>query len=955
MFGGSSKTLMLGLVFLLVVSTAPAQQGSVGSLRGRVVDQLGALVGGASVTVIAADGKEQKAQSSREGTFTIEKLTPGTYTLKVTATGFAPYDSPDIVVVNGRTTSIDVSLAVTVSERVTVANEPAVNTDPDANASATVLKGSDIDALPSNSQELAAALQALAGPSAGPNGGEIFIDGFSGGKLPPRDTIREIRINQNPFSSEFDRLGLGRIEIFTKPGTETFQGETAFEFEDESLNSRNPFARNRPPFQVRNWDGSLSGPLIKNAASFFVDVERVASDNNSLINAIILGPTLNALPLQFAVLTPTKDVEVDTRFDFKLNDNNTVVARYAYSRSKTLNAGLGGFDLPSRAYNAQSSDHTVRITETSVINPTVVNESRFQYIRRRNSQGNDDQTPTIRVLDSFNSGGPNTGLAFSNDDRFELQNFTSFLRGLHTLKVGLRLRQVRLADSSPGNFAGTFTFTSLVQYRNTILDLPGALPTQFSIAGGQPEARVSQTDLGLFVQDDWRVRPDLTLSMGLRYEAQTNVSQQFNFAPRFGFAYAPGTGGKNKPVVVFRGGVGIFYDRFGESFTLQSNRYNGVNQQQFIVTDPVILSSVVFTQTGVSNVPTVAQLEAFAQPQTTRVVATDLRVPYTIQSAIGFETQLPGKTTLSVSYVNAQTRRLLRSRNVNAPINGVRPNPATGNIYQYEATGRFNQNQLILVLRSNISETVSLFSNYAFGGAQSDSDGAGTFPANSYDLSNEYGRAALDVRHRFVVGGNLTVPQQIILSPFITFRSGVPFNITTGTDLNADALFTDRPAFATDLSEFGIVNSRFGAFDPTPDPGDQIIPRNYGRGPKFFIINLRASREFGFGGGGKKEVEQNQGGGGGRGGINNPLGVGAPRPAPAQNDDDDEEESRYKLELSLQVRNLFNHTNPAAPVGNLRSSLFGQSTSLAGGFGFGGGGSSAAGNRRLIFEVQFSF
>ncbi len=193
--------------------------------------------------------------------------------------------------------------------------------------------------------------------------------------------------------------------------------------------------------------------------------------------------------------------------------------------------------------------------------------------------------------------------------------------------------------------------------------------------------------------------------------------------------------------------------------------------------------------------PTIQSLTAFAQPQTTLVVVSDVQPPYTVQTALSVERGLPFKTTLSASYVKTQTRRVLLSRNINAPLNGVRLIPNAGNVFQYEPTGRFNQNRLIFNARSNFSERVSIFANYSFGGAKSDSDGAGTFPANSYDLSGEYGNAALDIRRRFVIGGNVSMPLGVRLSPFITFRSGVPFNITTGTDTNGDTLFNERAKF----------------------------------------------------------------------------------------------------------------------------------------------------------------
>lgn len=941
----------------LPAGAANGQQPAGGTVRGEVVDPSGALVRGATVTLVSANGAERSVVANQIGAFQINNLAAGPYTARAAADGFAPYEKTEVEIFAGRTTSLRIALEVTIAERVSVGSEQPVNTDPEANASATVLRESDIQALPDDPTELAAALQALAGPGAGPNGGEVFVDGFSGGRLPPRDTIREIRINQNPFSSEFDRMGLGRIEIFTRPGTEEWGGEVEGEFEDESLNSRNPFAANRPPFQLRNFSADLSGPIVKKRASFFIDFEIENIDNNALINALTLDPNLNVTPFQLAVLASAKNFEFSPRIDVQLNENHTLVGRYFFESSSLKNAGLGGFDLPSRAYVTSDSEHTLRLTDTLLISPSLINEARFQYIRRRAAQEGNDTAPTIRVLDAFTSGGANVGRAFANEDRFELQNYDSFLRGKHALKFGVRLRRFRLSDSSPRNFAGTFTFTSLDQYRNTILNTPGAFPTQFSIAGGDPQATVRQTDVGLFVQDDWRVNPQLTLSLGLRYENQTNISSNTNFAPRFGFAYAPGAGGNSKAKTVFRGGFGVFYDRFGESLTLQALRFNGINQQQFVVTDPAILDAVVFTQSGsVSNVPTVQSLTAFAQPQTTRVVAPDLHAPYTMQTVFGVERQLPLKSTLSVSYVNAQTRHLLRSRNINAPIVGVRPNPNAGNIFQYESTGRFNQNLLIFNLRSNFSESVSLYANYGFGQAKSDSDGAGTFPADSYDLSGEYGRAALDIRHRFVIGGSYTGPLGLRFNPFITFRSGVPFNITTGSDTNGDTLFTERPAFATNLSDAGNIPTRFGVFDLTPEAGATVIPRNYGRGPEFFLVNLRLTKEFGFGGG-KKESSATpgpSGGGGGggrnRGGINSPYGsTGAP-----QRGGDDDDESPYKLEFSVQIRNLFNHTNGGTPVGNLRSGFFGEPVSLGGGFGFGGGGQSA-GNRRIRFEVQFSF
>ncbi len=476
LFRGAGPLLAV-LALFISVSAQQAGAQQTGTIRGKVVDSVGALIGGAAATAVNETGAEKTAQANQEGSFTIGGLAAGKYTLRVSAAGFANYENTGVIVEAGKSVSLDIALDIAAQEiKVDVDQNQAVGTDPEATAGAIVLKDKDLEALPDDPDELAAALQALAGPGAGPNGGEIFIDGFSGGRLPPRNTIREIRINQNPFSSEYDRLGFGRIEILTKPGTDKYRGELEFEFEDETFNSRNPFAPNRAPFQVRNIDGNLGGPLIKKRASFFFDIEYQATDNNALINALILDPGLNVVPFQLAVRTPSKDFEFSPAIDLKINENNTLVARYNFSRSNSENSGLGGFDLLSRAYNTHNSDQSIRLTETAIVSPTVINEARFQYIRRSSRQEGDASNPTVRVNDAFTGGGANVGFGFSDEDRFEFQNNMSVLRGRHAFKFGIRWRFNKSDNASPNNFAGTYTFTTLDQYRNTILNSPGAIP-----------------------------------------------------------------------------------------------------------------------------------------------------------------------------------------------------------------------------------------------------------------------------------------------------------------------------------------------------------------------------------------------------------------------------------------------------------------------------------------------
>ena len=496
---GVSGLRVCGWALLVVFLGAAAVYGqqSQATLRGQVADALGGVVVGASVTAVDAAGVERAATTDEEGRYAIPSLAPGRYTVRVAAPGFTTYENAEVELTAGRTDPLDVVLTVAIEEEVvTVTAESDVTTDPEASASAVVLRGTDLDSLPDDPDGLAEALQALAGPAAGVDGeAQIYLDGFTGGRLPPKESIREIRVNRNPFSAEYDRLGYGRVEIFTKPGTDRFRGQTFFNFNDEALNSRSPFAERRADYQARRYGGNLSGPIRKGKASFFFDFERRETDDNEVVRAVVLDDDLLPTPFVTTVVTPARRTTFSPRLDWQLNPTNTLVARYTFETNRREGEGVGGFNLPERAYDVEETEHTVQLTHTAVLNQSVINETRFQYERGRRRQEGGAPAVTIRVVDAFTRGGSQVGLSFNDEDRFELQNYTSFARGNHSVKAGARLRHVRLRDVSPQNFAGTFTFESLE-------DFAEGSPSQFSLSAGDPETRLTQTDFSPFVQDD---------------------------------------------------------------------------------------------------------------------------------------------------------------------------------------------------------------------------------------------------------------------------------------------------------------------------------------------------------------------------------------------------------------------------------------------------------------------
>ncbi|HEV8370123.1 MAG TPA: TonB-dependent receptor [Pyrinomonadaceae bacterium] len=1032
------KRILVAIALCLsTVGIATAQQRN-GSLKGQVLDELGGAIVGVTVTAIDAKGVEKTVTTNDGGSYTINGLAPGRYALRAFNTGFGLYENAEVDVVAGKVLQLDITLKVTIEEQKVTVDESgsAVNTEPENNAGAVVLKGADIDALPDDPDDLAAALQALAGPSAGPNGGQIFIDGFTGGRLPPRSSIREIRINSNPFSAEYDRLGFGRIEILTRPGTDRYRGQASFNFNDDALNARNPFSKvsTRPPIQTRQYGANFGGPISKRKASFFVDFDKRDVDDEALVVAKVLDSNNHIVDFNQTVPIPSRRTSFSPRIDFQINANNTLVARYSYAKTTRL-TGVGLFSLPSRAYDTGNTEHTIQFTETSIINKTIVNETRFQFDHDTNAQTADNSIPTIDVQEAFTGGGSQVGQSNSTTNEWELSNNTSFALGQHSLKVGGRLRSVDISQFSPQNFGGTYTFfgggfgprltaddqvdqvnpgtvsiTSIERYRRTQVFLAqgktgpeirllGGGASQFRLSAGNPETEVRQWDFGGFGQDDWKLRPNFTLSLGLRYENQGNIDSHLNFAPRLGFAWSPG-GQKSKTVV--RGGYGVFYERVSENLTMQANRLNGVNQQQFTVLNPDFFPVI----------PSPATLVSFSVPGSVYRLANDLQAPYTLQSVISMERQLPHNLTLATSYINIRTLHVLRTRPLNAPLpgtfvpgvpgSGVRPlncadfiptniNPSTiCNVYEYESSGRYNQNQFIVNFNSRFSRNASLNAYYVLAKANSDADGTGSLPANPYDLSTEYGRASGDIRHRFVMTGNFRAPWGISLNPFIIVQSGRPFNITLGRDINGDTLNTERPALAPAgvncLDTLNFRCSPYGNFKLTFAPGDVMIPRNFAEGPGSTTVNLRVSKTWNFGSEGATAQNSNQqnrqggqgnegqraimgggmaggrgpggggpgGGGPGGGGAGGGRGGGGFGGGGGGFGGGGNAGSRYSLTFSLNFNNILNHTNLNNPIGNLGSSLFGTSTSTSGGFG-GFGGGNAAYNRRIDAQIRFSF
>ena len=417
------------------------------------------------------------------------------------------------------------------------------------------------------------------------------------------------------------------------------------------------------------------------------------------------------------------------------------------------------------------------------------------------------------------------------------------------------------------------------------------------------------------------------------------------------FAWAPGGGAGKRAKTVLRAGFGIFYDRFPLANTLTADRFNGIVQQQYVVTDPDFYP----------NLPPLSSLAGFQSTQVIQEINSHLRAPYIVQSALTLERQLPRNTTLAVTYTNSHGLHELRSEDINAPLpgtynpgvqgSGVFPLGHPGTVELMESSGLYNQNQVISNVNTKLNAGVSLFGFYVFNRAHSNTDGVGTFPANPYSFAGEYGPAATDVHHRVTVGGSINLKWAVRISPFVVMQSGAPFDITAGNDLYGTTLFNARPGIGADPTKPGLIPTPYGLLDPNPSPGERLLPRNFGRGPGQYNVNLRIAKVIGFGKErGASGAAPARSGGGGAG---NPLqaatgrGLGGLIGTPTT-------PHRFNLSIGLSIRNLLNHTNPGPIVGNITSPYFGFANQIAGGQN-GEGFYETANNRRLESQIKFTF
>jgi hypothetical protein len=954
----------------------PAAATSGTKVHGTITDPDGELIPGATITLTPTGSTKLSAvvqvQSGGDGTYSVT-VPAGSYSLMVTMPGFASYSAAGVKIPAVASTTLDASLQVgTQTQVINVdANALQLSVDPDANASSTVITGKDLEALSDDPDELSSELTALAGPSAGPNGGQIYVDGFTGGQLPPKSSIREIRINQNPFSAQYDRLGYGRIEVFTKPGTDKIHGSLQVFGNTAGFNAASPLESGVyiPPYHTVFTQGSLTGPISK-IASYSLGGYYRAIQDDAFTNAPIVVATAGSTTLcpagagcsvqstlQVSTNTPQTRYQITPRLDLALGTKNVLTTRFAFEQNTQNNQGIGNLVLPQAGYTNSSAETELQMSDTQTFSAKLINETRFEYDRSNSTTTPLSTLPGVSVSGAFTGGGSSSQNSTDHQDHYEVQNYTSIQLKNNFVRLGGRLRATREAQDANPDTNGVFTYSSLGNYASA-----SGAPSQFQFTQILvPKIDFTLADLGLYAEDEWKPKSNLTISYGLRYETQNHLNDHHDFAPRLSVSYGL-FNGKGAPKTVLRGGFGIFYDRFGQGNVLSLLKENGTNERVFTVDSvPAGCSPNTFNPSN----PGSCTAGTAANSQTVYSAASNLRTPYTIQDAIGADQQLGRYGTVSVNYIHSQGVHQLATQNIDFPDpyapQPVTPLPNGAKNYQYFTEGVFNQNQLTVNGHVQTSKWFSLFGYYALNSAHGDTSGGGSFIATPYNMAADYGRTSFDVRQRIFLGGSVTLPKYIQLSPFMIGQSGNPYNVTTGSDNNGDSIFNDRPVFgAPNGTPAGQAGSNTiagcGSFVQPPSSGTyKAVPVNYCTGPALFTLNLRLTKTFGFGPSTKPAQGDGQGGPGGGppgggghgGGSRGGGGGGGPMFGGGGGTSTGK---RYNLAVGLQVQNLFNNEDRAAPQASLSSPFFGQTTQLSG-----GPYTSDSAVRRITLQTSFNF
>ncbi len=768
------KIVKIGaLLGLLAGFVSPGFSQETGILSVSVADQESNLLINAKLTLQKGRANPKYVKQLRTSGVSPSIFTnvpPGEYRLEVELSGFQRYSQSVFVKEGENQLTIKLRIAEIIEEVDIGVNKQDKSLDPRDGAFSSILTREQIDNLPDDPKELRRELQRIAGPDA-----IIRVDGFSGGRLPHKSQIVSIKIIRSSFDAEFHSAGRSVVDIVTRAFDSGWSGALSFNFNDESLNARHPFAPVRASSQERLVWMNLDGPIIKNKASLSLFVSRKdAFESQNIVAAkpnLLINDTAKREASAFSG---------NVKLVYNLSKNHPLNVSLSTSRADLKNLGVGGFNLQERAFDSELRNHRIRASTSGFVGKRYLHEFRFQYMQDESELRSRSDLPTIIVLDAFSAGGGGIDNDI-NSRKISIAENLLFGFGRHSFKVGGFFEYEKLNLQTANNRNGTFTFSNLG-------DFARGTPSIFTQRFQTRRVEISQLQLGVFVQDDIKIHNSLLLSFGLRYELQNNLKDYNNFSPRAGFTWSPQTNG----ATVLRGGAGVYFNWLSAQSLSVIRGRDRTQPNELIVLNPSFPdASLPIMQKG--NLP-----ENFSQ------LSLEIKNPYVIVGSINVIRRLSNDSALRAVYKYERGIAQFRSRDINAPsATGIRPDVSLGRVLQAESSGISTRHALDIGYDTTLLKNLSFSANYTLSKVVSDTEGIFSLPSDNNNLKLDKSVSNEDRRHRLYSSLNWRVRRGVSFSTIFKTYSPRPFNVTTGTDDNGDTVFNDRPLGMSRNSERG--------------------------------------------------------------------------------------------------------------------------------------------------------
>jgi hypothetical protein len=906
---------LLGCTWLWA-ATAFAQAPATATLQVTVLDETRGVLPGASVTLARIDAADKAAEigptpASQQGQVKFENLVPGRYAIKAEFSGFQTRTLPDVRIRSGENKQVVVLQIDRVLSSVTVERDKqAAASDRDVTFG-TVLTREQIDALSDDPDELRRQLQDIAGP-----GATILVDSFEGRDLPPKALIKSIRVTRDQFAPEVHFAGELRIEILTQPGIGPVRGNVRSGFYDSLMDGENPLIDQTGPAQSWMYGIGLNGTLVSERASFNVNFNGQDSYSTPVVYAATPGgPLAGNVPAK----SPNDNYFFNGGLDYALTRDQVLRLHLQGSKFSTGNVGVGSYDLPGRAYSTEDSRFGLFLQQNGPLGRRFVLNTRMSIFGADSEANSALEEMTVLVTDAFNSGGAQrTGGTHARNYWFNSD--LDYVRGIHSMRTGLDVQVATYETNANSNYLGTYAFANLDAFN-------ARTPRSYTRRIGDPALSYSNVQGGVYFQDDIKIRKNFTVTGGVRYEAQTHVPDALNFAPRAGFTWAPFKGGKT----TLRGSWGMFYDWLPTNTYLQTLQVDGVRQREVNIVNPS------FPDPG----------DVGTAPPTNRYILAEQRdMAYSQRLSAGIAQTISRRVTTNVLYSYAYRYSLLTGRNINTPVNGVRPDPDFANVVLATSAGHGRQHTVNASANVNLgpmaptggpsggpgggpimigggggpmmimmgpggppattgprwqwNRGLTLSGFYSYGQNYDNTDGAFVIPATLI-LANEWGPAAFDRRHQTNFAITSTALRNLTARLSVFGQSAPPITVRSGTDDNGDLVFNDRP---------------------------DGVGRNSKRTMSMWNTSLNFGYSFTLG---KKTVTST----GGVQIMGSPAGLTV-NPTGAQT------MPRYRLNIGVNVNNVFNQAAYSG-FGSILTSQFFLKPTVAGGL------------RRITFNTNVSF